>query len=115
MSAGLFHTYIVASRSRVLYTGVTGDLRRRMLEHRSGQPEGFAARYRCTRLVWCAAHADAAAAIAHEKQIKGWTRARKIALIERENQGWQDLNERWFVFSSSPRIGHEAGPSLRSG
>jgi putative endonuclease len=82
MRSELFHTYIAASRTRVLYTGVTANLRRRILEHRQGDGDGFAARNRCNRLVWVDSHASALSAISREK---------KIALIEAENRTWEDL------------------------
>jgi putative endonuclease len=89
------YTYIVASRTRVLYIGVTTDLARRVLEHRSCEGDGFTARYKCTRLVWYERHSDPIAAITREKQLKGWSRAKKIALIEQENCTWADLSDRW--------------------
>ena len=78
-----YHVYIMASASRVLYIGVTGDLLRRVLEHKQKRIPGFTARYRATELVYFEAFGDIRVAIAREKQIKGWLRARKIALIER--------------------------------
>src|SRR6266480_655613 len=88
--------YILASRSRVLYTGVTNDLARRVKEHREGLIPGFAQQYRVTRLVYFEQFGDIRAAIAREKQIKGWVRARKIELIEARNPTWADLAEHWF-------------------
>ena len=86
--------YIVASRSRVLYIGVTNDLQRRVDEHKSGQGDGFTKRYRVTRLVFCEMFLDIEDAIAREKQLKGWRRSRKVELIERRNPLWEDLAER---------------------
>ena len=74
------HVYIMASASRVLYIGVTGDLLRRVMEHKEMRIPGFTARYRVTELVYFEAFGDIRIAIAREKQIKGWLRARKIAL-----------------------------------
>ncbi len=88
----LCHVYIVASRSRVLYVGVTANLLRRVFEHRHGKGEGFTARYQCTRLVWCEAHVDIGRAIVREKEVKGWSRAKKFALVEAENRAWEDLS-----------------------
>jgi putative endonuclease len=96
----LYYVYIVASRTRVLYIGVTGNIDRRMWEHKHGVREGFTKRYRVCRLVWCEAHADPAVAIAREKYLKGLTRAKKIAIIERENPTWEDLSAGW----GEPRI-----------
>lgn len=92
--------YILASKSGVLYTGVTRGLDIRMLQHRFKTVEGFTKRYNITRLVYYERHAHIRAAIAREKQIKGWTRQRKIALIEASNPTWKDLAEG--VTSSSP-------------
>ena len=103
-----FHVYILASRSRVLYIGVTSDLTKRLYEHKEKLVPGFTARYNVDKLVYCEATSDALAAIAREKQIKGWLRRRKIELIERENPQWLDLSEGWFA---APR----RDPSLRSG
>jgi putative endonuclease len=86
-----YYTYIMASRSRVLYTGVTNDLARRVIEHRRGVNADFTSRYRVTRLVYFEEFADIRDAIAREKQIKGWKRSRKISMIERRNAGWEDL------------------------
>jgi putative endonuclease len=88
-----YHVYIMASRSRVLYVGVTGNLARRLREHRLGLLPGFTRRYRVKHLVYLESTPNVADALAREKQIKGWTRARKIALIESQNPGWQDLAE----------------------
>ncbi|HVS74699.1 MAG TPA: GIY-YIG nuclease family protein [Candidatus Acidoferrales bacterium] len=85
--------YILASRSRNLYTGVTDDLQRRMVEHREGLVRGFTTRYRMFRLVHFELFADIRSAIAREKEIKAWRREKKIWLIERRNPTWQDLAE----------------------
>jgi putative endonuclease len=83
-----YYVYIMASRSRVLYTGVTNDLARRVNEHKRGLTPGFTSRYRVTRLVYFEEFVDIRDAIAREKKIKGWVRARKIGLIERHNRAW---------------------------
>ncbi len=88
-----YSVYILASRSRTLYIGVTNDLQRRMIEHRQGLVPGFTARYRIFRLVHFEQFANILDAIAREKEIKGWRREKKIWLIERENPTWQDLAE----------------------
>jgi putative endonuclease len=88
--------YIMASRSRVLYTGVTNDLIRRVDEHRRGRTRGFTSQYHVTRLVYFEKFADVRDAIAREKEIKGWVRARKVRLIGERNPTWEDLAERWF-------------------
>jgi putative endonuclease len=83
----------MASASRVLYVGVTGDLVRRVREHKQRSVLGFTARYRVTEVVYFEAFGDARVAIAREKQIKGWLRARKIALVEALNPQWKDLSD----------------------
>ncbi|OIO87659.1 MAG: endonuclease [Anaerolineae bacterium CG2_30_64_16] len=90
-----YYVYILANRTRRLYTGVTNDLRRRVCEHKHRLIEGFTKRYNIDRLVYYETIPDVKVAIAREKQIKGWLRARKIALIESTNPAWQDLSEEW--------------------
>jgi putative endonuclease len=90
---GIYYIYIMASRSRVLYTGVTNDLARRVNEHKQGLITGFTSRYRVNRLVHFEEFADIRDAIAREKEIKGWKRSRKTSLIERRNPTWEDLAE----------------------
>jgi putative endonuclease len=84
--------YIMASkRNGTLYTGVTSDLGRRAYEHREGLVEGFTTRYGCKLLVWYEPCDQMDTAIAREKQIKGGSRQKKIALIESTNPTWSDL------------------------
>src|SRR6266481_2961767 len=90
-----YYVYIMASRSLTLYTGMTGDLCRRALQHKSGEIEGFTKRYHINRLVYYEAFKYVNGAIAREKQIKAWTRAKRLALIKSENPSWQDLAEGW--------------------
>ena len=97
MHEGDYYVYMVASRSRTLYIGVTGNLHKRVFEHKSKWYEGFSAVYQCNRLVWYEGFVHAGTAIAREKQLKGWRRARKIALIEKSNPTWEDLSERWYA------------------
>lgn len=86
-----FAVYILASRSRTLYVGVTNDLERRLTQHRAGIGGRFTRRYGVDRLVHVEWAPDPLSAIAREKQIKGWTRDKKIALIEADNPDWRDL------------------------
>jgi putative endonuclease len=88
-------TYIVASRTHVFYVGVTGQIEVRIAQHKNKTYEGFSALYNCNRLVWFERYADVTRAIAREKQIKGWRRSKKIALIEKMNPTWIDLSEGW--------------------
>ena len=93
----LFFVYILSSRSRNLYTGVTNDVFRRILQHREGRASVFTQKYRIHRLVYFERHDDVRRAISREKEIKGWRRAKKIALIESVNPAWEDLAARWFT------------------
>ena len=90
-----YYVYIVASKSRVLYTGVTNDLKRRAYEHKHKLIPGFTSKYNVDRLVYFEATSDVHAALAREKQIKGWLRSKKIALIESSNPRWEDLSKDW--------------------
>jgi putative endonuclease len=87
-----FHIYILASESAVLYVGMTNDIVRRIREHRERKVPGFTKKYNVTKVVWFEAHGRATSAIAREKQIKGWSRAKKIANIEAMNPLWQDFS-----------------------
>ncbi len=87
--------YIVASKSRVLYIGVTSNLKQRAWQHREKALGGFSSRYNTSRLVWYEQTPNIRAAIEREKQLKGWRRERKIALIEVSNPKWTDLAEDW--------------------
>jgi putative endonuclease len=91
-----YYVYIMTNGSRTLYTGVTDDLIRRVYEHKNKLIEGFTKKYNITRLVHYEITSDVQAAIQREKQIKGWLRKKKIALIEAANPGWQDLSEGWY-------------------
>jgi putative endonuclease len=104
-----YYLYILANRSRTLYTGVTSRLLERVKQHREGLFPGFTSQYRIHRLVYCETYRDVKAAIAREKQIKGLSRAKKIELIETRNPTWEDLAAEWFA--PYPR---KADSSLRS-
>jgi putative endonuclease len=97
MHEGYYFTCIVASRSLTLYIGMTGNLQKRVFEHKRKLHEGFSATYNCDRLVWFERFGDPRNAIAREKQLKGWTRAKKIALITKDNPTWIDLSEQWYA------------------
>jgi len=81
--------------NKVLYTGVTNNLERRVYEHKNGTVEGFTKRYNVHKLVWFDCTSDIYSAIEKEKQIKGWTRAKKNALIKEMNPTWRDLSDDW--------------------
>jgi putative endonuclease len=88
---GYFVYMLASQRNGTLYVGVTNDLARRVGEHKDQAAPGFTKRYGVSILVWYEIFADINAAIAREKQIKGWNRAWKIRLIEENNSGWNDL------------------------
>jgi putative endonuclease len=90
-----YYVYILASRSRVLYVGVTNDLRRRVEQHKQKVVEGFTQKYNVTSLVYYEVTNDVHAALAREKQLKGWRRSKKTDLIESVNPTWKDLNLDW--------------------
>ena len=90
-----YFVYILASRSGRLYVGVTNNLYLRIWRHRQGE-HGFTARYRIHHLMYYEKTTDISAAITREKQLKGWIRAKKVALIESVNAGWLDLARDWF-------------------
>jgi putative endonuclease len=94
LASGPHHVYIVTglSTSRVLYVGVTSNLRARIAAHRAGRVDGFTARYHLSKLVHAEVFDYIRDAIAREKQLKGWRRDRKIALIEAHNPGWSELS-----------------------
>jgi putative endonuclease len=94
-------TYIMSSHSRCLYIGVTSDLPGRVWEHKTGIYEGFSKKYQCHFLVYHEFFDDIETAIGREKQLKGWSRAKKIGLIEKMNRGWEDL----------PPVVNNLGPS----
>jgi len=102
-----YYVYIMTNRSRTLYTGVTNNLERRVYEHKQKLVEGFSKRYNLTMLVYYEATGDVRSAIRREKQIKGWLRRKKVALIESVNPQWKDLSCGWY--DTRP------DPSLRSG
>jgi putative endonuclease len=96
MTNKTYWVYILASgRNGTLYTGVTNSLQRRMWQHQNKVTAGFTARYGVDRLVHFEDFRDVTNAISREKQIKAGSRAKKIALIEKENPEWNDLSEGW--------------------
>ena len=90
-----YYVYIMCNRSGTLYTGVTNDLQRRLLEHQAGLGS-FTGRYRLVKLVYYEVAADAYSAICREKQLKGWLREKKLALIRSQNAAMKDLAPRLF-------------------
>ena len=90
-----YYVYIMANRSRTLYTGVTNNLERRVWEHKNKFIAGFTSKYNITQLFYLEVYNDIRDAITREKQIKGWLRSKKIALIESLNPEWKDLSAEW--------------------
>jgi putative endonuclease len=86
-----YWVYILTNRSGTLYVGMTNDLERRVREHKAGRVPGFIKRYNIDRLIHFETFGEVRDAIQREKQIKGWVRRKKVALIEQANPGWQDL------------------------
>ena len=91
-----YYVYVLTNRSGTLYIGVTNDLVRRIYEHKNKLAGGFTERYNIDRLVYYEATEDINAAIAREKQLKGWTRKKKIDLIQSSNARWLDISDGWF-------------------
>ena len=87
-----YYVYLMSSLSQTLYVGVSNDLERRVQEHQAGTPGSFTARYNVNRLVYFEEFRDINQAIAHEKEIKRMTRARKVKLVESVNPQWRDLS-----------------------
>jgi len=90
-----YWVYIMASATGVLYVGMTNDIDVRARQHKGLQIEGFSKRYKCTRLVYYESYQWVQKAIAREKQLKRWSREKKIVLIEMKNPRWQDLAKSW--------------------
>jgi putative endonuclease len=90
-----YFVYIMSSRSGTLYIGITNSIDRRAQQHKRGEIEGFSSKYHCDRLVSYESYDDVHKAIGREKQLKGWRRSKKIALIESKNPRWEDLAEKW--------------------
>jgi len=95
MAERLYYVYILASASRVLYTGVTNNLERRVRQHKQKQVAGFTQRYNVTQLMHYEVFSDVRLAIAREKQVKAWRREKRVALISEHNSHWRDLSEDW--------------------
>ena len=91
-----YYVYILCNIHRTLYTGVTNDLDRRVYEHKAHQVPEFTSRYGVDRLVHVEEAPTALEAIAREKQIKAWSRAKRVALIEATNPRWEDLSADWY-------------------
>lgn len=98
-----YAVYILCSKTRRLYIGVTNNLKRRVYQHKVGLVPGFAAHYRINQLVYFELTPNIRAAIQREKEIKAWSRKKKIRLVESMNLGWIDLAADWFSPTSIGR------------
>lgn len=90
-----YFVYIIASLGRLLYTGMTNNLTKRVGDHKEGTLEGFTSHFRECRLVYWESFDDVRKAIDREKQVKRWRREKKIRLIETFNRDWHDLSLTW--------------------
>ena len=90
-----FWVYILTSRTGTLYIGITGYIDQRISQHKMDSIEGFTNKYKVHRLVYYKTFGYVLNAIRREKQLKGWRREKKIALIEKANPRWQNLSEHW--------------------
>jgi putative endonuclease len=100
--------YIIGSLSGTLYVGFTGNLHQRIFQHKFHQKEGFTKKYDVERLLYFASFDDVHKAIAREKQLKGWRREKKIALIQSRNPHWLDLAKEWYPWMESGGAGRDA-------
>ena len=100
-----YYVYIMGNRWGSLYIGVTNDLLRRVHEHKNGVFKGFTSKYQVNLLLYFETASTPSAAITREKQLKGWVRRRKLALIKSANAGWEDLSADWYADSRRPKPG----------
>jgi len=106
-----YFIYIMASLTDTLYTGMTSKLRARVFDHKFHRAEGFTDKYNVDRLLYCESFDDVHRAINREKQLKGWRRAKKIALIESMNPQWLDLARDWYPWMRASGEGRGASTS----
>ena len=90
-----YYVYILTNKSKTLYVGVTNNLERRIWEHKARAVPGFTSKYNIARLLYYEQTSDIRSAIEREKQLKGWVRRKKKALIESSNPLWKDLSQDW--------------------
>ena len=93
---------MMASHTKALYIGVTNNIEGRVQQHKNAPASTFTGKYNVNRLVWYEDYADIRSAIAREKQLKGWRRSKKVALIEAVNLRWVDISHRWFREGGRP-------------
>ena len=95
LNMNTYYVYFMTNKSRTLYTGVTNNLEKRVYQHKHKLIPGFTRQYNLTRLVYFETFGDIRDAIRREKQIKGWLRVKKVALIIASNPAWRDLSDGW--------------------
>lgn len=103
-----YFTYIMGSLSGTLYIGVTSHLEKRVFQHKFHLAQGFTDKYNVERLVYCESYDDVYKAIAREKQLKGWSRAKKTNLIKTTNPHWLDLAKDWYPWMKERSEGRDA-------
>jgi len=111
----LYYVYILASKSRAIYVGMTGSLMARVLRHRAGEGSSFTQKYRIHRLVYYEVFHNVTAAIARETEIKKWRREKKVEIVAQRNPTWEDLSAEWghaAVMTVRERAG--SSPPLRA-
>ena len=111
-----YFVYIMSNKSRRLYTGITSKLAKRVFEHKNKVLPGFTSRYKFDMLVYYEIFSGVVNAITREKQIKSWSRAKKLELIVSQNPNWEDISLNWQEDPSWQAIPDaKARPSLRRG
>jgi putative endonuclease len=94
--ANTYYIYLLSNISKIIYIGVANNLERKVFEHKSMRRDGFTKKYNLHMLVYYDETDDIGRAIEREKQLKGWTRQKKVALIESINPRWKDLSKDWY-------------------
>ncbi len=115
MTRKRYYVYILASLSGTLYIGITSNLEKRMVEHKEGLIRGFTKQYSVHRLVYFESYDDVRNAIHREKQLKGWRREKKIALIGNVNAGWKDSAREWYESRGPSTRDRDTAAVARSG
>ena len=105
-----YYVYILGGYSGTLYIGMTGNLCRRIWQHKEHATEGFTAKHNVTRLLYFETYHEVLNAIAREKQLEEWARAKKIALIEKDNPRWEDLSGDWYSTTDQDLIAQFVQP-----
>jgi putative endonuclease len=100
----IYYVYMMSNKAgTVLYVGVSNSLMKRVSQHRSGSVPGFTQRYNCSKLVYFESFRDVRNAIAREKEVKGWRRNKKDALVGSQNPRWSDLSESVLGLAPAPK------------